>query len=277
MNQLSEFFTLRQAAQYLGLALGTVRMYAWTKVIPSSKIGIQSFISHKCFADRTTLETVLAACKKLGVLKVKANHGPDVNSIVGTIANFRIEGNQVKGDLTLLKNSPSRDYVLEVAQTLASQIGLSIAFEPVWESKDRKEFVRCKTIYSADIVDAPAANPQGLFDASPTLTNTATVVPTGHKVKDKSVGTICPTCNAHEELLSKLATLHSDAANRLEQLCSSLEPKDNVSSVPTEQQFQARLNAQKLELEKGLEAKASIMAAPHVKCDRRQIEPHTRL
>src|ERR1700757_370338 len=75
---------------------------------------------HQCFADRTTLQTVSDSCKTLGVLKVKANHGPDVNSIVGTIVNFRIEGNQVKGDLTLLKDSPSRDYVIEVAQTLAS-------------------------------------------------------------------------------------------------------------------------------------------------------------
>ena len=216
---------------------------------------------HKCFADRTTLETVLAACKALGVLKVKANHGADVGSIVGSITNFRIEGNQVKGDLTLLKNSPSRNYVLEIAQTLASQIGLSIAFEPTWESKGGKEFVRCKTIYSADIVDAPAANPQGLFDTTPTLTNTATVVPTGHKIKDKSVGVVCPTCNAHEELLSKLATLHSDAAKRLGLLCSVFESKANISSVPTEQQFQARLNAQRLELEKGLDAKASVMAS----------------
>jgi excisionase family DNA binding protein len=45
MNQLSEYLTLRQAAQYLGLAVGTVRMYAWTKVLPSTMIGIQKFVS----------------------------------------------------------------------------------------------------------------------------------------------------------------------------------------------------------------------------------------
>jgi hypothetical protein len=120
--------------------------------------------------------------------------------------------------------------------------------------------VRCKTIYSADIVDAPAANPKGLFDSTPTLTNTATVVPAGHKIKGKSVGAVCPQCEATTQFLSKLVTLHDNAANKLESLCSVFEQKPNVSSVPTEEQFQSRLNAQRLELEKGLEQKASVMA-----------------
>lgn len=115
-------------------------------------------------------------------------------------------------------------------------------------------------LYSADLVSDAAANRDGLFDNGSALTNTATSIPTGHKIKGASVGAMCPTCNAHAELLSKLATLHGDAANKLEQLCRTLEPKDTVSSIPTEQQFQARLNAQRLELEAQFDKKASIVA-----------------
>lgn len=145
-----------------------------------------------------------------------------------------------------------------MAEQLSGQVALSIAFNPEFESDSNgKRMVRCVELYSADLVSDAAANRDGLFDATPTLTNTATVVPAGHKIKGKSVGAICPTCSAHEGLLSKLAVLHKDAANRLELLCSSLE---HISSAPAEQQFQARLNAQRLELQKGLEKKASVMA-----------------
>jgi hypothetical protein len=45
---------------------------------------------------------------------------------------------------------------------------------------------------------ASAANPQGLFDSSPvvggSLVNTATVVPTGHKIKGRSVGAGMTCC-----------------------------------------------------------------------------------
>jgi hypothetical protein len=45
MNQLPEFLTLRQTAADLGLALATVRMYAWAKILPATKIGVQYFVS----------------------------------------------------------------------------------------------------------------------------------------------------------------------------------------------------------------------------------------
>lgn len=120
-------------------------------------------LGHECFADAETNRTVLTACQKLKKVKTKFNHGTDVGSIVGYLINFRIEGNQVKADLQLLKDSGKCDYIFSLAENLNNQFGLSIAFEPSFQTINNKEFVRCGKIYSADIVDSPAANPNGLF------------------------------------------------------------------------------------------------------------------
>jgi hypothetical protein len=218
-------------------------------------------IGHGLEADQTTLQTVLEACRKVGNLKCKVNHTTDVQSICGTFSNYRIDGEKLLADLTLLKSSPSYEWALDIAERLPSQTGLSIAFSPETVNRDGKKYVRCLEIYSADWVDAPASNPSGLFDASPTLTNASTSIPTGVKPKTRTVSVVCPNCEAYMETFSKLATLHSSAADRLESLCSVLEPKDNISSVPTDQQFQARLNEQRLELEANLDKRASVMAS----------------
>jgi hypothetical protein len=226
-----------------------------------SLISTGPVLGHGLFADHITLQSVLSACQKVGNLKVKVNHTTDIQSICGTLSNYRIDGQKLLADLTLLKSNNSFEWVLDIAEKLPSQIGLSIAFAPETVDKNGQKFVRCVEIYSCDIVDAPASNPDGLFDSSPTLTNTATSIPTGVKPKTRTVTVVCPNCEAHMETFAKLATLHSDAANKLGQLCSVFESKDTVSSVPTEQQFQARLNAQRIELEKELDKKASIMAS----------------
>jgi len=118
---------------------------------------------HACFADARTNQTVLEACQKAGQVKVKANHGTDVGSIVGSLRNFRIKNNQVKADLHLLKSAPSFDHVLEMAKEMPGQFGLSLAFKPEFQTIKDKRFVRCSEIFSVDIVDSAAANPNGLF------------------------------------------------------------------------------------------------------------------
>jgi hypothetical protein len=66
----------------------------------------------------------------------------------------------------LLKNSPHRGYVLEIAEKIPDTFGLSIAFSgPVEMSGDKKTMLqRCSEIYSVDLVSEPAANAEGLFE-----------------------------------------------------------------------------------------------------------------
>jgi hypothetical protein len=67
--------------------------------------------------------------------------------------------------------------ILEMAELMPDTFGLSISFTGEHEESDNDiVFARCTEIYSADLVDAPAANPTGLFSAK---------VDSGKKVMDE--------------------------------------------------------------------------------------------
>ena len=158
---------------------------------------------HSMFADDKTLTTVLSACKRKKNLRVKLDHSQSASAIVGSLTNFRIDGDCVRADLEFLKSSEYREYILELAEKLSDQFGMSIAFEPTTQTIRSKSFVRCKSISSADIVADPAAT-KGLFDvggSTPTLSNTSSVVsvPAGHKPKSRTVSIVCPNCESTKE------------------------------------------------------------------------------
>jgi hypothetical protein len=135
-------------------------------------------LGHQMSVDDTTLAGVVAQANTYeGGMKVKLDHTDSAGAIVGYLRNFRIEGDAVRADLTLLKSSPHRDYVLEIASTIPDTFGLSISFSGADEKIGDHVFARCTEIYSADIVSEPAANPSGLFqvgDTQPTPTNKMT-------------------------------------------------------------------------------------------------------
>ena len=140
-----------------------------------SVITIGEVLGHDKYVDAKTLKTVLSSASEYsGGLKVKLNHGSDVGSIVGYLDTFRIEGEQLKADFHLLKNSDHSNYVLELASTVPEQIGMSIAFSFETEDVEGLPYpaVRCIEIYSCDLVDSPAANAGGLF--STTMSETTT-------------------------------------------------------------------------------------------------------
>lgn len=125
-----------------------------------SVITVGKAIGHTISVDATTLSQVKAVADshKNGV-KVKANHGTGVEAIVGALRDFRIEGNQLKADLHLLKSSGEQARILEMASTMPESFGLSTAFS----GEPQDGFARCTELYSVDLVDDPAANPSGLF------------------------------------------------------------------------------------------------------------------
>jgi hypothetical protein len=126
-------------------------------------------LGHQMSVDDTTLAGVVAQANTYeGGMKVKLDHTDSAGAIVGYLRNFRIEGDAVRADLTLLKSSPHRDYVLEIASTIPDTFGLSISFSGADEKIGDHVFARCTEIYSADIVSEPAANPSGLFQAGDT-------------------------------------------------------------------------------------------------------------
>lgn len=123
-------------------------------------------LGHGMFVDDTTLQQVVEQAKTYaGGLKVKLDHTNSASEIVGYLREFRIDGESVRADLHLLRSSPRREYILELAETIPDTFGLSIAFSGFDEKLGDNWFARCSEIYSADIVSEPAANPSGLFQA----------------------------------------------------------------------------------------------------------------
>jgi hypothetical protein len=121
---------------------------------------------HGVLCDRTTLEQLKSCAEEYaGGLKVKMSHRGEVGDIVGFLTGLRIEARKLRGDLQLLENAPQREYVLELAERIPDTFGLSVAFSGPTEEIGGLRYARCTEIYSCDLVDAPAANSDGLFSS----------------------------------------------------------------------------------------------------------------
>jgi hypothetical protein len=159
-------------------------------------------LGHGMSVDDTTLAGVVAQANTYeGGMKVKLDHTDSAGAIVGYLRNFRIEGDAVRADLTLLKSSPHRDYVLEIASTIPDTFGLSISFSGADEKIGDHVFARCTEIYSADIVSEPAANPSGLFQAGDTQP-TSTLQMTPEEIQAAIAAALAP-------LIEKIAALEA--------------------------------------------------------------------
>jgi hypothetical protein len=142
---------------------GTIDAQAAT-ITGVSVITVGEAKGHGMLIDAQTLLQVKEAAETYsGGLKVKTDHYTGFNEIVGTLKNFVIDGDQLRADLYLLKNHDATPRILEMAELMPDTFGLSISFSGEHEEQGDTVFARCSEIYSADLVDAPAANPTGLF------------------------------------------------------------------------------------------------------------------
>jgi hypothetical protein len=129
-----------------------------------SIISIGEAKGHGLYVDEQTLMEVKTCAESYkGGVKVNLDHGAGIKDIVGFVNNFRIVGSQLLGDLNLLETSPMRDYVLEISSKLPDTFGISIAFSGPIREVDGMDFASCTELYSADLVQTPAANATGLF------------------------------------------------------------------------------------------------------------------
>ena len=129
-----------------------------------SVISVGEAKGHGLFVDATTLQEVKACAESYaGGVKVNLDHGAGIKDIVGFCDNFRIIGDKLVADLNLLQNAEKRAYVLEIAEKLPDTFGISIAFSGPVREINGKRFASCTELYSADLVQTPAANPTGLF------------------------------------------------------------------------------------------------------------------
>jgi len=121
---------------------------------------------HNLKIDGTTLEQILsvAASHKDGIkVKFGNDHKAGVEDTIGALKAFRKDGEQVRADLHLLQSCPQCNQILEMAEKIPNEFGLSAVFSGEHQEIEKVKFARCNEIYSVDLVSDPAANPNGLF------------------------------------------------------------------------------------------------------------------
>lgn len=151
-------------------------------------------LGHNMTIDDQTLNQVveLGNQAKLGI-KSRFDHPSASNTSMGTFLgrtkNFRRSGDRVLGDLYLsesAKEAPQGDlyhYVLGLAERDPQAFGASIVFEGKSEfvmnedgtrkadesGKPLPALARIEALLASDVVDEPAANPDGLFSVQDSL------------------------------------------------------------------------------------------------------------
>jgi hypothetical protein len=143
---------------------------------------------HGVQLDSEFVESVVSAGNEAkNGLKMRFGH-PSMSStalgtFIGRAKNFRSEDGVAKADIFLskeAKNAPGGDlyeYALGMAENEADMFGTSIVFKPGrrysrdedgekdFENLGEEPFVEMKKLIAVDMVDDPAANPNGLFSA----------------------------------------------------------------------------------------------------------------
>lgn len=136
-----------------------------------SLISLGEALGHGKNVDQKTLESVRDCAQQYeGGLRVKFNpntftHGAGMLAGRIPVDTIKVEGGKTIGDLHLYKSMPveAKEYLFEIAEETPGNIGLSIEFTGEDEEVEGNKFARCDEIFSAVIVDLPAANPTGLF------------------------------------------------------------------------------------------------------------------
>ena len=212
-----------------------------------SIISVGEAKGHGLFVDDITLQEVKACAESYaGGVKVNLDHGAGIKDIVGFCDNFRIIGKKLVADLNLLETAEKRAYVLEIATRMPDTFGISIAFSGPVRERDGRSFASCSELYSADLVQTPAANPTGLFSF------TAKSVDTSAKQMDEDKnkmedGEDTVSIADIIERLSALETAFGDYKSKMEEMPKDEEKMEDAPMVEEKDSEMSKLSA-KLDL-----------------------------
>lgn len=124
-------------------------------------------LGHGVWVDSVMLSQVKKLGAAAGRVKAKLNHWSGIQDTVGFYENFRIRGGKCLADLTLFDSHEGKDALLEMIETIPGAFGVSIMFRPdeaEYDKTNDRYNARVRELYSADFVDTPAANRDGVFE-----------------------------------------------------------------------------------------------------------------
>ena len=173
-------------------------------------------LGHSMMVDDVTLLQAEEAGKVGSPVKVFVDHDESIDSLIGFLADFRIEGDQLRADLELLASHPQSSFYQEILTKAPNRVGFSMTFSGVpEESEEGTRLARVKELVSVDLVSRPAANPDGVFRAMP-VAEVAPAVDTNEKGMDQK--------SAPEQFDAK-AAIEAMAAELRAEIKSALEEK----------------------------------------------------
>jgi hypothetical protein len=202
------------------------------------------------FIDGVTLTQIAAVgnASADGVpvkLSMKDEHDGSVGQFVGRLINFRVDRDQTRADFELFNTThKEREFVLELSQKIPTRFGFSISAPCDFEKIDGKNHLRCNELFTVDLVEAPAANPGGLFSAKSTTTPTTPVRMSEIKYKEGTSGEHhheceCKTCmsehaakHAHKKTMSLLSAIFCGKADATDAEVTEALTKLSAKSAP---------------------------------------------
>jgi hypothetical protein len=165
-------------------------------IVGASVITRGEALGHYMWVDQESVEKVAKLGNKArNGIKARFTHpglsGDGLGTLLGRFKNFRVDGNKAIADLHFEKSShetPDGDlakYVMDLAEEDPEALATSIVFDPDYGEEDRFEaehededgifqspdddntknyrHMRIAKLWATDVVDEPAANPDGLF------------------------------------------------------------------------------------------------------------------
>jgi hypothetical protein len=212
-----------------------------------SIISVGEAKGHGLFVDDITLQEVKACAESFaGGVKVNLDHGAGIKDIVGFCDNFRIIGEKLVADLNLLETAEKRAYVLEIAERMPDTFGISIAFSGPVREKDGRSFASCTELYSADLVQTPAANPTGLFSFTAKSVDTSAKQMDDDKTKMENGEDEVSIADIVERLTA-LETAFGDYKSKMEEAPKDEEKMEEAPMVEEKDSEMSKLSA-KLDL-----------------------------
>ena len=173
-------------------------------------------LGHSMMVDDVTLLQAEEAGRVGSPVKVFVDHDESIDSLIGFLADFRIEGDQLRADLELLASHPQSSFYQEILTKAPNRVGFSMTFSGVpEESEEGTRLARVKELVSVDLVSRPAANPDGVFRAMPVAEVAPAVDTTAMGMDQKS---------APEQFDAK-AAIEAMAAELRAEIKSALEEK----------------------------------------------------
>jgi hypothetical protein len=219
---------------------------------------------HNLLLDDQSIDGFLALCKASpdGVkVRFGKDHDAGADDINGTLKNFRREGDKIVADMHLLKSDANYAKLIEMAQKMPHQFGLSASTTATEELIGHDKFVRFSEVQSVDIVSNPAATKGLFFSANNHTQKNMTKIALALGLPETAT-------EAEIEAAAKLALeakkkMEAEGKKHEEDADGECEADDEEKAKQGKKKFSAELEAVKLELAAIKNAEGERKAAAH--------------